>query len=83
MTDISSVASAAVASIAKQTTDLGKAATTSFSDALSKVKSTVTGKPSTGFVSGPTYEANTITGKTKAAFNHTVDATRSALHIGR
>jgi hypothetical protein len=84
MTDISSVASSAVAMVAKQTADLGKAAsaaTTSFESTLSKVKSTLAGRPTTGFTSGPTYEAGTLTGQTKAAFNNTLNAAKSALHI--
>jgi hypothetical protein len=84
MTDISSVASSTVSAVAKQTADLGKAAsaaTTSFENALSNAKWTVLGRPKTGFASGPTYEANSLTGKTKAAFNNTVDAAKSALHI--
>jgi uncharacterized membrane protein len=84
MTDISSVASSAVAMVAKQTADLGKAAnaaTTSFESALSKVKSTIVGRPKTGFASGPTYEAGTLTGQTKAAFNNTINAAKSALNI--
>jgi hypothetical protein len=86
MTDISSVASSAAALAAKQTADLKKAAgaaATSFTLALSKVQSTIEGKPQTGFVSGPTYEANTLAGQTKAAFNNTVNAAKSALHIDR
>jgi hypothetical protein len=84
MTDISSVASSAVAMVAKQTADLGKAAnaaTTSFESALSKVKSTIVGRPKTGFASGPTYEAGTLTGQTKAAFNNTINAAKSVLNI--
>jgi hypothetical protein len=37
--------------------------------------------PKTGFVAGPTYEANTLAGQTKAAFNNTLNATKSVLHI--
>ena len=84
MTDISTVASSAVSMVAKQTADLGKAAgaaTTSFENALSNAKWTVLGRPKTGFASGPTYEANTLTGKTKAAFNSTISAAKSALSI--
>jgi hypothetical protein len=84
MTDISSVASSAAATVAKQTANLGKAAnaaTTSFENALSNAKWTVLGRPKTGFASGPTYEANTLAGKTKAAFNRTISAAQSALHI--
>jgi hypothetical protein len=38
-------------------------------------------KPKTGFVAGPTYDANTLAGQTKAAFNHAIDATKAALHV--
>jgi hypothetical protein len=74
MTDISSLASSAAAMVSKQTANLGKAATsatTSFASALSSAQSTITGKPKTGFISGPTYEAGTLTGQTKAAFTAT------------
>ena len=84
MTDISSMASTTAAFFTKQTADLSKAAgaaTTSFTDALSKVQTTVVGKPKTGFTAGPTYEAGTLTGQTKAAFNNTLNATKSALGI--
>jgi hypothetical protein len=84
MTDISSVASSAVAMVNKQTADLGKAASSasiSFESALSKVRTTIVGRPQTGFASGPTYEAGTLTGKTKAAFNNTINAAKSALNI--
>jgi hypothetical protein len=86
MTDISisSVASSAVAAVNKQTADLGKAATSasvSFESALSKAKTTIVGRPQTGFASGPTYEAGTLTAKTKAAVSNTIDAAKSALNI--
>jgi hypothetical protein len=80
MTDISSVASSAAAMVAKQTAALGKAATsatTSFASALSDAQSAIVGKPKTGFTRGPTYEAGTLTGQTKAAFT----AAKSALGI--
>ena len=84
MTDISSVTSSATAMIKKQAVSLKKtagAATTSFADTLAKVKSTVGIRPTTGFAAGPTYEANTLTGQTKAAFSHTLSATKSAFGI--
>jgi len=84
MTDISSVASSTAAFFAKQTADLSKAAssaTTSFASTLSSVQTAIVGRPKTGFTAGPTYEAGTLTGKTKAAFNNTLDATKSALGI--
>ena len=84
MTDISSVSSSATAFVAKQAADLNKAAsaaTTSFASALAKVQTTIGLKPKTGFTSGPTYEANSLAGQTKAAFNNALNATKSALHI--
>ena len=84
MTDISSVTSSAVAIVAKQAASLNKAAsaaTTSFANTLSRVQSTIGIRPRTGFTAGPTYEAGTLTGQTKAAFNHTLSVTKSALGI--
>ncbi|THD60025.1 MAG: hypothetical protein E7813_23935 [Bradyrhizobium sp.] len=89
MTDISSVTSSAAAMVAKQAAGLNKAAsaaTTSFADTLSRVGRAVgikprTGFPRTGFTAGPTYEAGTLAGQTKAAFSHTLGATQAALGI--
>ncbi len=84
MSDISSVSSSATAFIAKQTADLNKAAgaaTASFASTLSKVQRSVGLGPKTGFTAGPTYEAGTLTGRTKAVFNSALDATATALHI--
>ena len=84
MTDISSVASSAVTFVTRQAADLNKAAgatATSFANVLAKVPTAVGIPPKTGFVAGPTYEANTLAGQTKAAFNNTLNATKSALHI--
>ena len=53
----------------------------SFADTLSKVETTIGLKPKTGFTAGPTYEANTLTGQTKAALNNAVNTVKSALHI--
>jgi hypothetical protein len=47
---------------------------------LSRAKTSIIG-PKTGFASGPTYEAGTLTGKTKAAFNSTISAAKSALNL--
>jgi hypothetical protein len=84
MTDISSIASSVTSALLKQTAELGKAANAtkmSFADTLSKVETTIGLKPKTGFTAGPTYEANTLTGQTKAALNNAVDSVKSALHI--
>ena len=74
---LSSVTSSAAAIVAKQAASLDKAAsaaTTSFANTLSRVQSTIGIRPKTGFTAGPTYEAGTLTGQTKAAFNHTLSA---------
>ena len=84
MTDISSVTSSAAAMVAKQTADLNKAAraaTTSFANTLSKAQAAIGLRPKTGFTAGPTYEAGTLIGQTKSAFNNTIDAAKSVLHI--
>jgi hypothetical protein len=86
MSDISlsSIASSTSAAIGKQVSDLKTAAsatTASFANALTKVQSAVGVKPKTGFTAGPTYEASTLAGQTKAAFNNTIAATKSVLHI--
>ena len=84
MTDISSAASSTATFITKQASDLNKAAgatATSFANVLAKVPTAIGIKPSTGFVAGPTYEANTIAGQTKAAFHSALNATKFVLHI--
>ena len=84
MTDISSVSSSATALIAKQAADLNKAAgaaTASFASTLSRVQNSVGLGPKTGFTAGPTYEAGTLAGRTKAALGNALDATKTALHI--
>ncbi|WP_213739230.1 hypothetical protein [Bradyrhizobium sp. dw_411] len=86
MSDISlsSIVSSTASAVGKQVSDLNKAASAtsaSFASALNKVQTAVGVKPKTGFTAGPTYEANTIAGQTKAAFNNTIDATKAALHI--
>jgi hypothetical protein len=84
MTDLSSITSSATSFVANQTAQLTKAAgnaTNSFASALTSVETTIGIKPKTGFTSGPTYEATTFAGQTKAAFNKTVNAAKSALNI--
>ncbi|MGA2288922.1 hypothetical protein [Bradyrhizobium sp.] len=84
MTDISSVASSAAAIVARPAAALKEAANatkTSFQGALAGVQSTLAVKPKTGFTSGPTYQAGTVTGQTKAAFNSTLSAAKSVLNI--
>jgi uncharacterized membrane protein YfcA len=83
MADISSVASSTAAFFSQQTAALTKAAgsaTTSFASTLSSVQNTIV-RPKTGFTAGPTYEAGTLTGQTKAALSNTFSATKSALNI--
>ena len=84
MTDLSSVTSSAVAIVTKPVAMVGNAASaasSSFASVLSKVQTTVGLKPKTGFSAGPTYEANSLSGQTKAAFTNTVNATKSAFGI--
>ena len=84
MSDTSSVTSSASAFIVRQTADLNRAAsaaTTSFASVLTQAQIAVGIKPKTGFAAGPTYEANTLAGQTRAVFNNALDATKSALHI--
>jgi hypothetical protein len=84
MTDLSSITSSVSSTLSKQTAAVGKAANaaqTSFAHTLSKVEVAIGVKPKTGFTAGPTYEAGTLAGQTKAAFNHAIDVTKAALHI--
>ena len=86
MSDISlsSIVSSTASAVGKQVSNLNNAASAtgaSFANALNKVQTAVGVKPKTGFTAGPTYEANTIAGQTKTAFNNTIDATKSLLHI--
>jgi hypothetical protein len=86
MSDISlsSIVSSTTAAIGKQVSNLNNAASAtgaSFANALNKVETAVGIKTKTGFTAGPTYEATTIAGQTKAAFNNTINATKAALHI--
>jgi hypothetical protein len=81
MTDLSSITSSATAFVATQTAQIGKAAgdaKDSFAAALTRVQTTVGLKPKAGFTAGPTYEATTLTGQTKAAINNTVTSTVNA-----
>lgn len=84
MSDTSSVTSSTSTFVARQMADLNKttsAATTSFASVLTQAQIAVGTRPKTGFSAGPTYEANTLAGQTKAVFNNALDATKSALHI--
>jgi hypothetical protein len=45
---------------------------------LTRVQTIVGLKPKAGFTAGPTYEATTLTGQTKAAINNTVTSTVNA-----
>ncbi|MBU6464899.1 MAG: hypothetical protein KGK01_16150 [Bradyrhizobium sp.] len=81
MTDLSSITSSTTAFIANQTAKIGKVATdtsNSFSATLTRVQTTVGLKPKAGFTAGPTYEATTLTGQTKAAITKTVNTTVNA-----
>jgi len=86
MSDItlSSIVSSTASAVGKQVSNLNNAASAtgaSFANALNKVETAVGIKQKTGFTAGPTYEATTIAGQTKAAFNNTINATKSLLHI--
>jgi len=88
MTDLSSITSSTTNFIANQTAQIGKAAVdakNSFATALNRAETTIGIKPKAGFTAGPTYEATTLTGQTKAAFNNavnvTISAAKSALNI--
>jgi hypothetical protein len=88
MTDLSSITSSTTSFIANQTAQIGKAAVdakNSFATALNRAETTIGIKPKAGFTAGPTYEATTLTGQTKAAFNNavnvTISAAKSALNI--
>jgi hypothetical protein len=85
MGDTPSVSSSVGAFIGRQIDDLNKAraaTSASFASVLNDVETAVGLRPRTGFTtSGATYEANTIGGRTKAAFNDALTATKSALHI--
>jgi hypothetical protein len=84
MTDISSMTSSAMAMVTKPFTELNKAAsatTTSFANTLAKTQKAIGLGPKTGFTAGPTYEAGTLAGRTKSAFNNTIDTAKSVLHI--
>jgi hypothetical protein len=85
MGDTSSVSSSMGAFIGRQIDGLNKAraaTSASFDSVLHDVETAVGLRPRTGFTtSGATYEANTIAGRTKAALNDALTATKSALHI--
>jgi hypothetical protein len=84
MTDMPAISSSGTSFLATQTAKLTKAvgdAKNSFATALNRAEVTVGVKPKAGFTSGPTYEATTLAGQTKAAFNNTINAAKSALHI--
>ena len=84
MTDISSVTSSASAFVGRQVAGLNRAADStkaSFASALHSVETAIGIRAKTGFTAGPTYEATTIAGQTKGAFNNALNATKAALHI--
>jgi len=85
MSDTSSISSSIGAFIGRQIDDFNKAkaaTSASFTNVLHDVETAVGLRPKTGFTtSGATYEANMIAGKTKAAFDNALNATKSALHI--
>jgi uncharacterized protein (DUF927 family) len=82
--DTPSISSSLGAFIGRQIDDLNKAraaTSASFAKILQDVETGIGVRPKTGFTtSGATYDATTIAGKTKAAFNDALNATKSALH---
>jgi hypothetical protein len=81
---ISSIASSASAMIAKQTAELNKsanAAKASFESALSRARTTLVGRPATGFTGGATYNANSLTARTGAALSSALSSVKSAVTI--
>jgi hypothetical protein len=84
MTDTTSVSSSTAAFLNRQANNVNqaKAATGSaFANMLNQTQVAVGLRPKTGFTSGATYEATTIAGQTKAAYDSVVNATKAALHI--
>ena len=84
MADTSSISSSTAAFLGRQADNLNRAkATTSstFANILNQTQVAVGLRPKTGFSSGATYEAQTLSGQTKAAYDRAVDATKAALHI--
>ena len=84
MTDTSSVSSSTAAFLGRQAKNFNqaKAATSStFAKILNQTQVAVGLKPKTGSSSGATYEAQTISGQTKAAFDSAINATKATLHI--
>jgi hypothetical protein len=84
MGDTSSVSSSTAAFLGRQVNNINqaKAATSStFANILNQTQIAVGLRPKTGFSSGATYEAQTIAGQTKAAYDSVVNATKTALHI--
>jgi hypothetical protein len=84
MTDMPAISSSGPSFLATQTAKLTKAvgdARNSFTTALNRAEVTIGVKPKAGFTSGPTYQATTLAGQTQAAFNNTINAAKSALHI--
>jgi hypothetical protein len=84
MSDTSSVSSSSAAFIGRQADNLSKAqaaTSSSFSNILHQTQVAVGLRSKTGFSAGATYEAQTLTGQTKAVFNNTLNATKAVFHI--
>ena len=68
----------------KPTSSLNQAQAASssiFGNLLRKTEVAIGMRSQSGFTSGATYEAKTLSGQTKAFFNNSVNATKSMLHI--
>lgn len=71
-----------VASKPASTVSQAPAASSSvFGNLLRKTEVAIGMRSQSGFTSGATYEAQSLSGQTKAFFNNTVSATKSVLHI--
>jgi hypothetical protein len=74
-------APAVVSKPAAKVTQPPAATSSVFGNLLRRTEVAVGLRPTTGFTSGATYEAQTIAGQTKATLNNAVNATKSFFHI--
>ncbi len=84
MADASSVSSTTTSFFNRPANNLNQARSTTgstFASILNHTEVAIGLRPKTGFSSGATYEATTIGGQTKAAYDRVVSATKAALHI--
>ena len=83
MSSLLPLRTAAPAVISKPTNKPSQAEATSsaFGNLLRRTEVTMGLRSKTGFSAGATYEATTVAGRTKAAVNNAVSATKSFFHI--